>query len=406
VRILIATHASLEVSGGEERMLLTLARALKLRGHDVRIANFSGLFANEARVTLNSVRASLGSIPIEPVGAMLGAGRILPIPSLRGFATLARAIRWSEIVIFGQYYAFDALMVALCRLLRRPVVCSQANALFRRFRDSPKDAVQEAYARTVGIRVLRRSTIVRVCNREDLALLNDRGHRNAILMYPLKGEFSAVANLADLPPPNDELAQRLRADPRFKAMVAGRMTHQKGVDLLAETIRLLAGKDPHLSEKLAVYLAGSARTPPLVEEAAHDQPSLVQNLGVLPREMFASFLSSADAVLVPSRYESFGMIAAEAQSLSKPVIATDITGLREIVVDGQTGLLLRAWDAVEFAAAIEQLMSLRSARPERWAQMQQAAQTHYASLLSPEQESAQFEELLTRMTRATRRAAG
>ena len=59
----------------------------------------------------------------------------------------------------------------------------------------------------------------------------------------------------------------------------------------------------------------------------------------LPRRRFLAALAAADAVVLPSRYEPFGMIAVEAMMLGLPVVASAVGGLREIVSHGETGLL-------------------------------------------------------------------
>jgi glycosyltransferase involved in cell wall biosynthesis len=64
----------------------------------------------------------------------------------------------------------------------------------------------------------------------------------------------------------------------------------------------------------------------------------------LPRDRFLAALATADAVVLPSRYEPFGMIAVEAMMLGLPVVATAVGGLREIVSHGETGLLTNLED--------------------------------------------------------------
>lgn len=64
----------------------------------------------------------------------------------------------------------------------------------------------------------------------------------------------------------------------------------------------------------------------------------------LPRAEFLAMLATADVVVLPSRYEPFGMIAVEAMMLGLPVVATAVGGLREIVSHGETGLLSNVED--------------------------------------------------------------
>jgi glycosyltransferase involved in cell wall biosynthesis len=407
LKILIATHASLEIGGGEERMLVTLARALQLRGNEIRIANFSGFFGNERRVPLASLRDQLAPAVVEEVEPFPIFGRILPIPSPGGLHVLSEGIRWADVLIFGQYYALDAILNILAKTRGKPVVCSQANALFRPFTESPKDAVQEAYARTIGYRLLLRCDAVRVCNLEDLAFLERHGYAHGLLLYPLKGEFSAVTDLRSLPPPTDALAARLRTDNRFKVMVAGRMTHQKGVDLLADVVRGMVSEEPNLSERMCFYVAGASDLPVGLRDVRDRFPDLLINLGTLPRAVFPSFLEGADMVLVPSRYESFGMVAAEAQLFGKPVVATDTTGLRDVVADGKTGFLVREWSAPAFIRAIRHLMTVRRERPAEWISITEAAKARYNELFGPDAETRQFEDFVSALTSLARpRAAG
>ena len=74
------------------------------------------------------------------------------------------------------------------------------------------------------------------------------------------------------------------------------------------------------------------------------------------------FLSVIDIVVVPSRFEGFGLTAAEAMAVGKPVIASDTTGLREIIVHGESGILFPVDDIFALKEAIEQLIENPSLR--------------------------------------------
>lgn len=70
-------------------------------------------------------------------------------------------------------------------------------------------------------------------------------------------------------------------------------------------------------------------------------------------------MSISNAVLYPSRYESFSYVACEAMSCGKPVIATRCSALTALVVDGISGYLCDPGDSLLFAKAIQRLSACK-----------------------------------------------
>jgi len=91
-----------------------------------------------------------------------------------------------------------------------------------------------------------------------------------------------------------------------------------------------------------------------------------------PHHLLSSWYRAADVVLVPSRSESFGLVALEAAACGAPVVAAAVGGLRTLVDHGRTGLLVDSRDPAEFAAATARILdqpalaaALRVAAAER-----------------------------------------
>jgi D-inositol-3-phosphate glycosyltransferase len=70
------------------------------------------------------------------------------------------------------------------------------------------------------------------------------------------------------------------------------------------------------------------------------------------QERLVDFYRAADVVLVPSRSESFGLVALEAQASGTPVVASAVGGLRHVVDDGRTGFLVEGHDPGDHADRI------------------------------------------------------
>ncbi|HZQ76583.1 MAG TPA: glycosyltransferase [Acidimicrobiia bacterium] len=75
-----------------------------------------------------------------------------------------------------------------------------------------------------------------------------------------------------------------------------------------------------------------------------------------PHHELVDYYRAADVCLVPSRTESFGLVALEAAACGTPVVAASVGGLRSIVSDGETGLLVQGRDPLEWATAVALLL--------------------------------------------------
>ncbi len=103
--------------------------------------------------------------------------------------------------------------------------------------------------------------------------------------------------------------------------------------------------------------------------------SRVRFLGAVEHEDLADYYALADICVVPSRTETFGLVALEAQALGTPVVASAVGGLTEIVADGETGILVADREPQAFAAAIASLLDDPALR-ERMGEAARASRRH------------------------------
>ena len=151
------------------------------------------------------------------------------------------------------------------------------------------------------------------------------------------------------------------------ALFVGRIQPLKGLEV---AVRAVAESTTPGLRLVVVGGASGVEGPP---ELARIQ-QLVAELGIADRVDFrppqphhhlSSWYRAADVVLVPSRSESFGLVALEAAACGIPVVAAAVGGLRSLVEHGRTGFLVEDRAPVEFAARIDLLL----ASPELAAQM-------------------------------------
>jgi glycosyltransferase involved in cell wall biosynthesis len=101
-------------------------------------------------------------------------------------------------------------------------------------------------------------------------------------------------------------------------------------------------------------------------------------LGFLPHPELERRYAAAAVVVCPSRREGFGVACAEAMAHGKPVVASRVGGLLDLVVDGETGLLVSPGDAADLRAALEWLL----AEPDLRRRLGAAGRAHVAEICS------------------------
>jgi glycogen synthase len=143
--------------------------------------------------------------------------------------------------------------------------------------------------------------------------------------------------------------ERHGVDPtRPIVLFVGRITRQKGIVHLVRAIPML---DPTAQ---VVLCAGAPDTPEIASEMAQAVAEVQSQRGgviwireMLPREAVIQFYSHATVFCCPSIYEPFGIINLEAMACGTPVVGSAVGGIPEVVVDGETGVLVPLRQAAE-----------------------------------------------------------
>ncbi|MGH3761612.1 glycosyltransferase family 4 protein [Actinophytocola sp.] len=160
-------------------------------------------------------------------------------------------------------------------------------------------------------------------------------------------------------------ATRMRHSPAGTPLVVyfGRLEWEKGVqDLLAALPRL---RRAHPGTRLVVAGRGVQATA-LVEQARKLRVRRsVDFVGHLPDRSLVACLAAADVVVLPSRYEPFGIVALEAAAAGAPLVASTAGGLAELVVDGETGLSVEPGDVDGIVAGVRAVLADPAAAARR-----------------------------------------
>lgn len=298
--------------GGVHTVTAALARGLAERGHDVALLCRPG---SELEAEMRGV------VPLVPI---LRGADFNPLAVLRA----VRALRELRAQIVLALMDKDLRLTGVAaRVLRVPVVVRRAN-------DQPlRSAHSRLFYARIASRVVANSDATRRTLLAAAPALSRRGvHviRNGIDVAAFAGAHPADLGLAD-----DAVAFGF----------VGRFEARKG-------LRELIAAWPTVSDALpraVLVLAGRGALEPEVDAWAATAER-VHRLGY--RRDVAALMHALDILVMPSHWEGFGLVAAEAMAAGTPVVASDVSSLPEVVRDGVSGLLVPPRDANALARAM------------------------------------------------------
>lgn len=245
-----------------------------------------------------------------------------------GAAAWAEARRFRPDVVHAHWLLPNALVAALLPGRHRLVVTLHGNDV---------QLAAGRWASPVARWVARRADVVMAVS-GPLA-------RQAEEVLDLPAGSVAVTHL---PLPLDMEPSPLPSGPP-RLLAAGRASREKGFDVLLDALAR-----PDAAAWHATVVADGPERPDLERRAAA-LGDRVRLLPLVPRRELFALMADHHAVVVPSRSEGLGLVAVEALALGRPVVASDVGGLPDVVIPGDDGLLVPPGDADALAAALGRL---------------------------------------------------
>ncbi len=199
-------------------------------------------------------------------------------------------------------------------------------------------------------------------------------------------------------------------------LYVGRIEPLKGIETLLRAIAILAKETPCLCDNICVSIIGGEGEDTEATRSAEEERlrelreqlelrDLVIFLGSKDQDALPYYYSAAYVVVVPSYYESFGMVAVEAMACGVPVIASKAGGLMYTIQDGLTGLLFPASSPNALAEKLCLLLDEPELRDKMGGNARQWAQ-RFAWPTIADQIVALYAELLARKTAALTATSG
>ncbi len=379
------------MTGGIARFIGDLAPALARHGHEVRVITRSdahGTVDFEQGVWVHRVDS-----------APLPNGGVVPqaLPHINDFVTasvaeLERIGGWTSLdVVYGP--AWDVDVIGALRMSPLPVIAMLATPVAVAIRHAGGMVSIEGVRSLQGLiqaerELFREADLVHAIS---AAIVDTVSDEYGVAFDPTRVDVSAIG-----------LRDRVHVEPPSandrSILFVGRLESRKGIHDLLSAIELLAPQHHDLVWRIAGAETNQPGTSSL--EAQFRRRNLnapwlehVDFLGVVSDEQLDDLYATAEVVVLPSRYESFGLVMVEAMMHGKPLVSCNIGGIAEVVRDGVDGLLVPPSDPDALATAIERLVSDADLRES----MGRAGRQRFEQEFSMAAATTRFERLLARV---------
>jgi glycogen(starch) synthase len=196
---------------------------------------------------------------------------------------------------------------------------------------------------TVAGRLLRTADRVTSCSAAILALARRR-------IPAIRRVSSVIPNGV---PPGRDIPTPLPFDPP-RILCLGRLVPEKGFDLAVAAVAALGDRTPR--PELVVAGDGPERAALEAAVAARGLSGRTAFTGWIAPGAVPPLVNQCTLVVIPSREESFGLVAVEAGRMARPVVAAAVGGLPEVVRSGRTGLLVPGGDSGALARGIGEIL--------------------------------------------------
>jgi glycosyltransferase involved in cell wall biosynthesis len=395
MRVLMLAQTYSPVVGGEERLVEDLSAQLARRGHQVAVATLRQPLgeppASPDGVRVHLLESSVHGIP----GIAVHEERhyASPGPDPRTVAGLRRVLREEEPDVVHAHNWLVNSFLPLARGAGAPLVLSLHDygilcPTKRLFLDgavcsgpAPLKCLRhslEHYGAAKGAMVAVGTRLLEpwLRRRVDIFLSVSSAVEELCRVRPADAHRIVPNFVGELPPPPTDAEEQLAFLPREPfVLYFGDVAEDKGAANLLAAHRSLQDSPPLVMIGRR-GIEGLAETPGVIAP------------GALPHAVAIEALRRSMFTVAPSIWaEPFGIVALEAAVAGKPIVASDIGGLRDIVADGETGLMVPAGDRAALAAALERMIDDGEMR----ARMGEAA-AQRAKRFSPDAVVPQFED--------------
>ncbi|MDW0297302.1 MAG: glycosyltransferase family 4 protein [Nitrososphaeraceae archaeon] len=313
MKIAFYSILNLGFGAGFEKWVEQVATALSSRGHQIIILTTKYGDNNNKFIQKNLCRHGVRVFEFK------NYQRLFVIPTISAIRKIAKEIEDIDVLYFNNAFPLNELIVYLLKRSNNQniKIISGYHGLY----PETGNMIRRLYYRLVNKSVSKKFDAFHVLNLEDQNMLQSWRYRN-VYKFP-----NGVDTGRYIPGQKKDI---------FTVMFAGRMVYQKGVDIFAKVVKDINDSQ---EKNMNFYIFGAGPLAYIVKDLEKKFTNVIY-LSYVDEEKLIEAFQSAHVFVSPSRFETFLLTSLEAQSAGTPVIASNISGPKETVIRGQTGLLV------------------------------------------------------------------
>ena len=326
----------------------------------------------------------------------LVAGPEKPIPKrenlplidifVKAFFDFAKKENLSYDLLHGHYYFSGLAGLKVRKKLEIPLIMTfHTLALMKNLVGRTTDEKEEEYRINAELELVQKADCLIATSDSDRAYLK--------YLYNAPEEKISVATpgvdtklFSEIP--QLEAKKEIGARTEHKIILAvGRIEPLKGFDSLLFALKILLVRNPQLKNQLCLWIVGgdTSEPPALWSKELKHLETLRRQLGITtsvkfvgrePQKRLPYYYSAAGVVVMPSHYESFGLVALEAMACGRPVIASNVTGVSSLIGTKRGKLITSVNNPLLLADQIEDLITNRGKFTQVKEKLKKEAEKH------------------------------
>jgi 1,2-diacylglycerol-3-alpha-glucose alpha-1,2-glucosyltransferase len=312
LKIAIYSVIRLSNGAGGERWIEQIATRLKKKNIEVTVITTKYGAINNLSIIKNLAELDVNILELDHYRFLFR------IPKIQTMVQIANIMRNTDVLYFNNAFALNEVLIYILKKITKIKVVSGYHGTF----PETGSLFRQIYHRLINRAVSKGFDAHHVMNKERESQIKSWGYSRVF----------RIPNGVDV----ERFSPREKSKETFNVLFVGTMNYQKGIDRFAKMVERVNSQEP---QKIRFIIVGSGNLSHVAKNLQSKYDNVSYN-DFVDDQVLAELYSTCHVLVTPSRYEEFGIVILEANASGTPVIASNLSGPRELIKNGINGVLV------------------------------------------------------------------